>query len=343
MPDLIDAFCSQAHYEEHLSPILAALPDGRRGRLYAPRDTARELQRHGIPVEVGYGTSPSSAPVLVAGYQDLPYGRRPKVLVNHGAGQTYRNVESGSFAGGPGHEMVDLFLCPNQRVADLEAARYGKPAVAVGCPKLDRWTKIPRPERGPVAVTFHWPSHIREVGRGEMVPEAGNAWELWRHTIEALAKEVPLLGHSHPRHQREMSNWWASIGVEYVPNAIDLLPRAVCLILDNSSLGFEWAALDRPTVWLRGDGWRDIHGPPRFAGRDEDNIPTLPGPEIGPWALGSHLNAVAEIRDAIITSCSRYVLARERCAVRDYGGPPGGAAQRAANAVLSHFHSGETS
>lgn len=348
MTDRIDAYCSLAHYQEHLQPILDALPDDRRGLLYGPRETARELLRDGTACEVGYGASPSSAPLLVAGFQDLRYGDRPKVLVQHGAGQTYGNCDRyGSYAGGPGHEAASLHLVPSERVAELERARYPQArAVAVGAPKLDGWARIPNPRNGVVAVTFHWDQYLRD-NDDQPIPESGNALGEWWDTITAFAKQTarPILGHAHPRLARDMAAYWASIGVEYVPRAVDLLHRAEILVADNTSLAFEWAALDRPVVFLRGEGWRNIHGPPRFIDpaaldplTDAAWPVSLPGPEIGTWAVRRGPQyAVRELADACETSRSRFVLAREAATVATYGSLPGGAAQRAADAILTTF------
>lgn len=349
MSDRIDAFVSNAHYAEHLRPILDALPDGLRGDMYAPQNVARDVDG---PVKLGMAPN-SSMPLLVGVYSDLVWARRPKVLVQHGAGQTYFSVNHGSYAGGPGHEQADLFLCPNERCADLERMRYPHArAVAVGCPKLDAWARIRRVRactcdhgtdqstlttcnrcegtgRPPatIAVTFHWRAFLKDA-QSKMVPEAGTAFDTWRDTIAELARTFPgrVLGHGHPKEQRWLRPHWDEMGIEYVPRAVDLLARADCLVLDNSSLGFEWAALDRPTVWLRGADWRPDeatnHGL-RFGER-------LPGPELGTWAVGK----VDELVDAVNISMERYVLARAEVRQRVYGGIPGGWAGRAAVAVL---------
>lgn len=327
MSDRVDAFVSNAHYAEHLRPILDALPDTLRGDVYAAQNVARDVDG---PVKMGMAPN-SSMPLLVGVYSDLVWSRRPKVLVQHGAGQTYTGVNHGSYAGGPGHEQADLFLCPNERVAALERARYPHArAVAVGCPKLDAWSLIPRPlpsSPATIAVTFHWRAFLKDE-QSKMVPEAGTAFDTWRDTIAELAATFPgqILGHGHPKEQRWLRAWWNEIGVEFVPRAVDLLARAHCLVLDNSSLGFEWAGLDRPTVWLRGADWRPDeatnHGL-RFGER-------LPGPELGTWAVGK----VDEVVDAVNTSMERFMLARAEVRHRVYGGIPGTSSARAAVAVL---------
>ncbi len=327
MSDRIDAYVSQPHYAEHVLPVLAAIPDELRGDLYAAPNIARELDG---PVK--WGSAPnSSMPLLVGTFQDLVWSRRPKVLVNHGAGQTYNGVVHGSYAGGPGHEQADLFICPNERVAQVERDRYPNArAVAVGCPKLDAWARIPRPHNDPpvIAVTFHWQAWLHDED-GKPVPEAGWAFDTWKDTIADLAKRgVTVLGHGHPRAQRWLRAHWNEMGVEYVPRAVDLLSRADCLVLDNSSLGFEWAALDRPTVWLRGEDWR----PDDVTGHGLRFGEPLPGPELGAWAAQPEmLNTVAS---AINTSMQLFVLARAEVRARVYGKVDGLASRRAADAVL---------
>lgn len=326
MTDRVDAFCSLPAYQEHLMPILDAIPDELRGRLYAPDGVCREIQQRGVPCERGYAPSPSSAPVLVAGAQDLVFGRRPKVLCNHGSGQKYVGVESPSFAGGPGREMAELHIVPRQELADLEIARYPRArAVAVGAPKLDAWQKVPKPQNPEpvVAVTFHWPAYTKTVD-GIMVPETGNAWKDWRDTIERLAKRRPVLGHSHPRFARDLRGWWESIGVEWVPNAQDLLSRADILALDNSSIGYEWSACDRPTVWLRGAEWSDTKHGLRFGEE-------LPGPELEAGASVEQLDATISYAMADAWSDVRRRVS-ERVYGPDYN--DGRASGRAAAAVL---------
>jgi hypothetical protein len=325
---VIDAFCSMAHYADHLLPIMAALPDDRRGCLYVPSQLSREFPRgsavlwDGVPVSVVVGRQAPSGddPLLVGGYQDLPYSRRPKVLVNHGAGQTYAGADHPSYVGGPAHEAADLFLVARPELAEIELAHYPRArAVSVGCPKLDAWRKIPKPNNmnAVVAVTFHWDAHIG-------VPEAGSAWRTWRDTIAELARRTgQVIGHAHPRAARELAPWWESIGVEYVADPEDLLRRCDCLVLDNSSLGFEWAALDRPTVWLDDASW-DPHAEHGLRFGEE-----LPGPRLA----ASYAGDVGELVDAINQSLRYFVLARAAVARRVYQ-PLWGGSQVAAQAVL---------
>lgn len=335
--DSVDVYASQPHYADHLLPILRALPDELQGTVYAPREL-----RGQIDGPVIWSTPPNSTmPLLVAGFQDLRYARRSKVLVNHGAGQRYIGIDSPSYAGGPGRESVDLFICPNEQTAALERARYPHArAVAVGCPKLDAWRQVPKPHNPEpvVAVTFHWNSHIG-------VAEGGWAWPTWRATIEQLAKRVPLLGHCHPRARIELAPWWRSIGVEYVPRAVDLLERADVLVLDNSSIGFEWAACDRPTVWLGSKDWRDWTTDPdaRHGLRFGDD---LPGPDLGACLTDDAASVADALRDVALgqlglsNNANAWRSRRWTVADRVYGPNDQCASHRAADAILDLIEAG---
>lgn len=347
MTDRVDAFTSVAHYGFHLQPILDALPEHLRGQVYAPRTVDAEVRAFGMPCESALIPN-SSAPLLVAGYQDLRFSRRPKVYCAHGAQQTYllpdgSPLESGSFAGGPGHEGAAMFLYPSQRSCDLEFARYPtKYAVAVGAPKLDAWQKIPNPRNGVVAVTFHWDQHA-----SSQVPEAGWAWPEWRDAIESLSQRREVIGTCHPRAKRDIAPWYKSVGIEYVEKFSDLLPRAEILVLDNSSAGWEWTALDRPTVWLRGRDWTDTRHGLRFGD-------PLPGPEIGLIPGWGFVDADDQCRalDYYLGAPDAkplpwyekraldpwWATRRAWSTRRVYGGPlNGNAAARAAAAIMERF------
>ena len=319
MTDGVDCYLSEASYFDHVVPIWLALPEELRGAVYAPRNLRGQLPE---TVRVEWSTPPSSAfPLIVAGYQDLRYARRPKVLVNHGAGMTYLGVDSPSYAGGPGRDAADLFLHPNERAAALDRARYPHArSVAVGCPKLDEWKTVSAPGDGTVAVTFHWDCFV--------VPETRSAWPAWRDTIAELAKHVHVVGHAHPRARRELEPWWQSIGVEYVPHARDLLDRADVLVADNTSLLFEWAACGRPTVWLRSPLWRNhIEHGLRFGEQ-------LPGPEIE----ARHAADIDQLYRAIseeTVDATVFHRIRPVVAARVYGPDDRCASVRAADAVLS--------
>ena len=313
---MIDAYCSQPHYAEHLLPVLAALPEARRGGLYVhPADRHDSLLR-GLPVAFGYPSTRGTDPVVIAGYQDQMITHRPVVLLSHGAGQTYQGVDMGSYDGGPGRDVVKLHLCPNERSAQRNRDRYPHSiAVAVGCPKLDDYARIEGPPIDVVAVAFHWNCRV--------VPEAGWAWSTWAGAVEKLARIRPVIGHCHPRARRELKPWFYDTGIEYVETVPELLDRARTLVVDNSSLAYEWAACGRPVVFLDDVLWTNWNHGLRFGD-------PLPGPTAGPSGN------LADLQGALART-GRFRTERYMRAVEVYGPLDGHASRRAADAILETF------
>lgn len=310
----IDCFATFSHYASHLLPIRDALPPDRRGVFYVPSNLRHEVR--GEFVRYSWPSS-SDAPLLVAGASDLNRSNRPRVLINHGAAQRYNGIESASYDGGPGRESVGLFLVPNQASADANLARYpGARAAVVGCPRLDTLTRISLNDDalGTVAVAFHWPCTI--------APEAGWAWPTWRDALAQLSRERKVLGHCHPRARNQLLNWFGAERIEFVATTEELLARAEILIVDNSSLGMEWAACDRPVVFIDDASWdpNATHGPPRFGCE-------LPGPNAG---ASGELGALVEAID----DTQWYVERRRVVAHRVYEHVDGHASERAAAAIL---------
>lgn len=273
---LIDGYASLAHYRAHLAPVWA------------------ELEERGL-TGAWYGRLPdpplrsrtSDGPILVAGFADYLRTTGPVVFVEHGAGQSYDGdssvVGNGCYSGGDDLDRVVLFVCPNEQVAARWRGRYpSTPAVAVGCPKLDRWhgrlssTRCPESSRvlvpverdglrGParvVAVTFHW--------QCPLVPETLSAWPYYNRQLTALRdwcadEGVILLGHGHPRLWGAIERRWRSLGVERVRDFDEVLDRATLLVGDNTSALPEFASTGRPVLWLNAPWYRrDVHHGGRF-------------------------------------------------------------------------------
>jgi hypothetical protein len=336
----IDAYVSMAHYQAHLTPILGALSEDRRGVLYADRDL-RSL----VPPGTVLSHPPDSrSPLLVAGYQDLNWAHRPKVLVQHGAGQTYRGCSNPSYSGGNGRDAAGLFLAVRESDAEKHRASYpGASAVAVGCAKLDGWQHVPAPQGDPpfVGVTFHWPAYLhaeRADASREMIPEAGWAFQSWRDVLPRLREEFRLVGHGHPRvgpggdKGPQMVNYWQQQGVEAVWDAGELLGRADVLLADNTSLAYEFAAVGRPVVLLNDREWRrDVEHGLRFWSE-------LPGPDVWPGdTVEESYHRLASAIRAVLEAGPRGDYWRRRrldVSGRVYAGQPGQMAASAAQAVL---------
>jgi len=259
VPPPVEFFATEPHYVEHLAPIWHALDPSERGTFHvgACEAAAAECVLHGIPA--GLGTEPwePGIPTVVASWYDLRMtGRdRPVVFVEHGAGQTYQGVEHGGWAGGEGRDAVVLFLCPNRRVAGANLARYPEARVeVVGCPKLDRWHRLP-PPRGfgvpTVAFSFHWDCPL--------VPETRATWDHWLPAVAELAASgrAHVLGHAHPKAADQLRPLYEQLGVEFVERFDDVIARLADLYCaDNSSTLYEFASLDRPVLALNHPSYR---------------------------------------------------------------------------------------
>lgn len=253
---MIDALASLPHYFDHLAPVWNALPPWERGLFGVTADLEGRADKAGITVVSASDVQGRTGPALVAGYRDIMgLPRRQLVLLEHGAGQTYPG-DAPYHPGGRSRERVGLYLCPSERIAQLNRDAYPSArAVAVGCPKLDQY--IGQPYGSAIAVAFHW--------RATVCREAGTAFYEFAEALARLARSRRLIGHGHPRAWRFLEAFYRSVGIEPVREFAEVAERAELLIVDNSSIGWEWAALDRPLVWLNSRYWRrDLVAWPRF-------------------------------------------------------------------------------
>lgn len=250
----IDVVYSEPHYARHLLPIWVALPDSIRGNVHEPYPAG------------GAQRPPMGRWALVAGWQDVSplRGRCNMIYVEHGAGQTYADRPyDPSYSGSQGqrHRGVRGYIAPSHTVAE----RWSQPAVAVGCPKMDRWIK--QGEFGPddppsVCFAWHWDCRL--------VPEARTAWPhyepMFAQVVEAFRDQgFNVFGHEHPRWRGKMADTLARYDVPILATEDDVFSIADILIVDNSSLAYEFALLGRPVVNLNAPWYRrDIEHGLRF-------------------------------------------------------------------------------
>lgn len=241
--ELVDVLATEQHFRDHLRPIWQALPPEHRGTGH---------HAHAVPR--------SSRPTLVASFGDLGRARhagRPAILLEHGAGQTYRDAQGRllqhtSYAGGRDRFGVILALVPGPSARDayLEAGTLrGAPIVEIGVPKLDPWhdgRRRPELTSPPtIAVSFHWECLV--------VPETRSAWRRYLPSIVELARRRPdlrILGHAHPRLRRTIEPVYAKEGIPFEPDFDRVLETASVYVCDNSSTMYEFASTGRPVVVL---------------------------------------------------------------------------------------------
>lgn len=247
----IDALATRPHYLEHIAPIWEALDPEVRGTFTVSAHLQELADELGLDTEVLPRNQrlPGDDLLIIAGDRDYRIAAKRKVVwVEHGAGQTYSNTHP-AHPGGKGRERTALFVCPSERVAELNRKSYPDiPAAAVGCPRLDPWHAEPlTPEPGLVAFTWHFASTVS--------PEAGSAFDIYKQSVAEYAKTHEVIGTCHPRIARKVVPFYEQAGIPYV-GWQEVFDRAALLVVDNSSVGWEFLSLDRPVVWLNSPRYR---------------------------------------------------------------------------------------
>lgn len=256
----IDFLATETHYFDHLEPIYRALPDEYRGNFFISPKIHDCAKKSGFEMDIYLGKrvfSGNAGPIVTAASGDLNRANesgRMQIFCEHGAGQSYSNRHS-SYAGGiGGRENVVLFLCPNEMAAARNRRYYPDvPAVAVGCPKLDEWHKKPiKPRSNPpvVAISFHWECFV--------CSETRSAYSWFKTALPELAKckDFKLIGHGHPRMIGRIEAEYKRLGIEVVRDFKEVLERADCYVIDNSSTLFEFASTGRPVVVMNAPWYR---------------------------------------------------------------------------------------
>ncbi len=332
---MIDRFHSLRHFGSHIDPVWAALPLEVKGAEFT-RDRPPPIKRD------------LSRPFLVASFADAQaVAPNPYVLADHGSGQSYTGVRNGSYSGGDGHERCILFLCPSERVAMRWMVRYDVPVRAIGCPRLDRYSgssteercrtrgpstdaerprngclpapaEVASPRLGPpvVAISYHWDAAV--------CPETRSAWRHYDPHLPRLCADprFRVVGHSHPRLWPTISRRWEELGVTPWPDVDQVLSEADVVVMDNSSLGYEAAALGIPVVCLNIPSYRREveHG-----GRFWDSPP------------GIQCDHPADLADTIVKALDdtpSHRAIRARAVAYAYSAVDGHASERAAAAIM---------
>ncbi len=256
----IDFCAREPHFADHLIPTYLALPKDRRGRFYtgggSPESAATALRLDAVDIRpVKSDPLGSSRLTVAASYRDLKVSRkagRPVVMCEHGAGQGYKGVRSGSYIGAEDRDGVVAALVPGEHAAERQRGAHPSiPVYAVGCPKLDaRHRAKRRARRGDptVAISFHWNCML--------APETRSAVTFYRAALEELNTKFNLIGHGHPRIWTRMKRIYGRLGIEAVESFDEVMDRADVYCVDNSSTLFEFASLDRPVVVLNAPFYR---------------------------------------------------------------------------------------
>lgn len=313
-----------ASYDVHLAPIVEAL-----------RDVGVEVQTFATHEQSLFGEfrRPAQLPKdglwLVAGSVDaLKMQDRRFIYIEHGAGQTYgaddRGVNHVSYSNGTIPGNVCMFLCPNLYVAARRRINHPSvPAVLVGSPRLDQFHAYATGwhegvERDVVAFAWHWDCGV--------VPETRTAWHHYREGLISTVLKLRRRGYravctAHPRIAQRVRYHAVRMGMEWWDSE-DVLTRAAVLCWDNTSLGYEFASLGRPTVIMNSPDYRrDVHHGLRF-------WECLPGVEVdGP----------EEIPDAVDEAIMDDYPGIRDCIDLIFPCRDGKAAWRSAEAIISRM------
>lgn len=319
-PD-INVLATFPHYVDHMMPIVDAL-----------RDRGVDVKMWSTRNEVLWGEYVHQQDIehmgqqlwFVASSMDAAkcIGQR-LIYLEHGAGQTYqsdeRSCDSPGYSSGPMDDAV-MFLCPNLPVMNRRQKRYPDvPSYLVGSPKMDQFyrdTDRSGVIDNVVAMAWHW-----DCGKCD---ESKTAWEHYRpwfnkFVVGLRRQGVRLVGHAHPRiakraqwhYERHAIEWWEHDQVLY---------EAAALTVDNSSIGYEFASLDRPVLWLNAPWYRrHVHHGLRF-------WEYVPGEQID--EPEQYIDAVLAMLDSDQQSAWRMHVSDLVFPLRD-----GRAAERAATAI----------
>lgn len=329
---MIDFLATLPHFVDHLAPVWRAMPEDRRGDFLVPGRLVRHATARGVEPTRISGRLPLGRNLTVttafADCERARGARRPVVLMEHGAGQTYIGVpDTGSYVGSKRRDGVALALVPGHKAAERQrAATPDLPVAAVGCPKIDDYLAIPPPSNTEpvIAFTHHWDC--------KLVPETRSGWAAARDQYPVLAERFPgAIMHAHPRSVANMKATLERTGMEVVVDFAEVVARADVLVCDNSSVMFEWAALDRPVVVLDLPSYRrNVHHGGRFW--EWAHVGVRCDLDLGVPIAGSVLHALSDPPEV--------AASRERVARMVYA-HIGDATPRAVEAILAADPQGE--
>jgi CDP-glycerol glycerophosphotransferase (TagB/SpsB family) len=112
-----------------------------------------------------------------------------------------------------------------------------------------------------LALTWHWDCGVCD--------ETNTAFHHYRprfnQIVMGLRREgIRVVGHAHPRIAKKAQWHYERHGIEWWDHD-QVLNEAAVLAVDNSSIGYEFASLGRPVLWLNAPQYRrSVHHGLRF-------------------------------------------------------------------------------
>lgn len=252
---ILHAYCSEFHYANKLVPIWNALPTELKGEfvLHPRLDGLVQGARIGSPNQDGV--------MLVASHKDSQWAKHKFIYVEHGAGQSYAPQQW--YSNAHRNNMLAALVPGPYCAAKTMQANPNVPVLMIGAPHLKNVT---RTEPNAIAFAWHW--------RCSVSLEAGTAFDEYAEAMVQVASVRKVIGTGHPRIFGEVNEVYKQCGIESVERSGDVLERAAILVVDNSSIMYEAAALDIPVVLMNSQNYRkDREWGLRF-------WEALPGPQV---------------------------------------------------------------
>ena len=286
---MITFVATEKHYLEHLIATYLALPEEYRGLFYingaALCDLAcskgilgknvrffdlrrvDHLDPRNFDVHAPLMLSKGPGYVMCSAIIDAQRVReleplKQVILCEHGCGQIYDHG-SPSYAGGLDRGWLSLCIVPGERPWAKQLEKYPNvPCIKTGCPKLDSFKDYIKPDKilqmsnMVVGVSTHFDSgHIAEMS---------SAFLYFWNQIESLVKAHPktqFIGHTHPRVKGLPWEKWRELSamcpnVRLTHDFDEIMQEADLYIIDQSSTAYEFAALDKPVLFLNSPHFR---------------------------------------------------------------------------------------
>jgi len=264
--------------------------------------------------------------VVVFSYGDLKKMNdkgKKIIFCDHGTG-FYYNESHPSYAGShTGRENVVLRLSPNHIHAEKEKETLDCPIEIIGMPKLDRFAnKYWRVHKGKptIAISFHFDCRVNN--------ETRSSFSHFERALPWLKEHFKVLGHGHPRILDRIKPYYKKYGIPIVEDFEEVIKRADCYIIDNSSTIYEWCITKKPIVLLNAPFYRrnvEHKGNPRFW-RLSDIAPHCNQPE----------DLVRCVYEAV-NNHDLYLPAIESAREEVLGFTDGKCAERAKEAIIKHI------
>ena len=325
----IGCYAANYYYVDHLVSIWQSLPVEARGLWWVNNESSRRLEHYGIDPKVWAKTfkyradithslrySAEKYPLLSASYgewKQVRAGRCSAPYMPHGQGGPGNNVEQVWHRHA---SQVPIMFCSADR-----AILPGLNCHSIdGQPKVDRWIgHKPQNDKPIIAVSFRWRestcalNHYQEHLSGFIKEASERGWE--------------VLGHGHPlRWEKCFKPLWKSLGVSFTSDFEKVMRVANVYCADASSTSFEFAATDRPVVFL------DC---PAYEERRESMWHRFSHAYAG--VTCNHPRDMAEsIAEALIDSPEQKAL-RAKAVAEIFGKNDGLSSQRAAQKLLKHY------